>query len=223
MWRHLVSSSLLLLISACGTTSGLETPASTAPAEGQAQAKAVAKQPAFVPLYDNVLVGTFADRATEKVKFKGKTPEEIEQNRNAYQSDLETSSVHFSDMIVTEISKTNLYQTVQRGAERKERTLLIDGDITRFDRGDSMARLWIGFGAGSAYFDAVIRARDAMSGEVLGEIVADRNSWALGGGIAAGQSVETFMTDAAKKVATELQKARERAMATASSTAPAKH
>src|SRR5262245_12190923 len=221
MWRLLASSSLFLLISACGTTSGLETPASTAPADGQAETKAAPKQPAFVPLYDYVLVGTFVDHASEKMKFKGKTPKEIEDNRSAYQSDLETSAVHFADMLVAEISKTNLYQTVQRGAEQKERTLLIDGDITRFDRGDSMARLWIGFGAGSAYFDAVIRARDAVSGKVLGEVVADRNSWALGGGIAAGQSVETFMTDAAKKVASELQKARERAMAASATTTAA--
>ena len=38
----------------------------------------------------------------------------------------------------------------------------------------------------------------------LGVINVDKNSWALGGAIAAGQSVDHFMNQAAKKIADEL-------------------
>jgi hypothetical protein len=45
---------------------------------------------------------------------------------------------------------------------------------------------------------------------VLGTVSIDKNSWALGGAIASAQSVETFMQGAAKKIATELESAKQR-------------
>ena len=42
----------------------------------------------------------------------------------------------------------------------------------------------------------------------LGQIVTDKNSWALGGGLAATQTPEGFMRGAAKKIAAECAKLR---------------
>ncbi len=67
----------------------------------------------------------------------------------------------------------------------------------------------VGLGAGSAYFDAVVEMYDSETNQKLGEIIVDKNSWALGGFLAAGQSVESFMNGAAKKVAEEMQKSKE--------------
>ncbi len=80
-------------------------------------------------------------------------------------------------------------------------------EITRLKKGSAAARLLIGFGAGSSYFDATVRVRDGASGADYGTIMVDKNSWALGGGLASAQSVESFMEGAAKKVAGELQAA----------------
>ena len=66
----------------------------------------------------------------------------------------------------------------------------------------------IGLGAGSSYFDADVVFSDNPSGRRLGQISTDKNSWFLGGGLAAGQSVEGFMHGAAKKVAKELATAK---------------
>ena len=62
-----------------------------------------------------------------------------------------------------------------------------------------MLRALVGFGAGSSYFDATVEFIDKQSNVKLGSIVTDKNSWALGGFIAASQTVDTFMEGAAKK------------------------
>ena len=61
----------------------------------------------------------------------------------------------------------------------------------------------IGFGAGSSYFDAIVRFTDAATHEEIGEIKVDRNSWVLGGGYASGQTPEMYMAEAARKIASE--------------------
>jgi uncharacterized NAD-dependent epimerase/dehydratase family protein len=60
-------------------------------------------------------------------------------------------------------------------------------------------------GAGSSYFDATTALADAETGASLGLVTTDKNSWALGGGIAAGQTVQSFMQGAAEKIAKELK------------------
>ncbi len=59
-------------------------------------------------------------------------------------------------------------------------------------------------GAGSSYFDAVVAFGDGVTRESIGTITVDKNSWALGGGLAAGQSVQGFMRGAARSVANQL-------------------
>ena len=66
----------------------------------------------------------------------------------------------------------------------------------------------VGFGAGSSYFDAIVELRDGGTGEIIGTIDVDKNSWGLGSLMAAGQTVERFMQGAAKKVAAMLEAAR---------------
>ena len=70
-------------------------------------------------------------------------------------------------------------------------------------------RMLIGLGAGSSYFDANVRFTANESGELLGQMKVDKNSWALGGGMASGQTVDTYMRAAAKKIASEIIKYRQ--------------
>jgi hypothetical protein len=67
--------------------------------------------------------------------------------------------------------------------------------------GNVALRLLVGMGAGSSYFDANIRLIDGASGATLSTTKVDKNSWGLGGGIAASQTVESFMNQGAKAVA----------------------
>ena len=57
-------------------------------------------------------------------------------------------------------------------------------------------------------FDAIVELRDGATGAVLGSMKVDKNSWPLGGMIAATQTPRTFMDGAAKKVAEEVSKRR---------------
>lgn len=68
-----------------------------------------------------------------------------------------------------------------------------------------MLRLFIGMGAGSAFFEADVYFRDSK-GATVGKIKADKNSWALGGGVAAAQNPTMFMNGAAEKIAKEAAK-----------------
>ena len=56
-------------------------------------------------------------------------------------------------------------------------------------------------GAGSSYFDANVRLTDGATGRALTTLKVDKNSWGMGGGIAATQTVESFMNQGAKAVA----------------------
>jgi hypothetical protein len=112
---------------------------------------------------------------------------------------------YFADRIATEIKKTSRFSSVVRNAKPDANTLVIDGVITKFQEGNAQMRFWIGMGAGSAFFEADVEFRDG-NGLRVGKIKVDKNSWALGGAIAAGQSPKTFMDGAADKIAGEAAK-----------------
>jgi hypothetical protein len=57
---------------------------------------------------------------------------------------------------------------------------------------------------------------DNATGENLGQVVVDKNSWGLGGAIAASQNVEGFMQGAAERIATELAKSKQEPVASSS-------
>jgi len=68
-----------------------------------------------------------------------------------------------------------------------------------------MLRLFIGMGAGSSFFEADVYFRDSK-GSTLGKIKVDKNSWALGGGVAAAQNPTMFMNGGSDKIAEEAAK-----------------
>jgi Domain of unknown function (DUF4410) len=108
----------------------------------------------------------------------------------------------FAGVIVAEILRTKPSTQILRQGKADASTLVIGGEVTRFVEGNAALRLMIGMGAGSSYFDATIRISDGGNGAAINTLKADKNSWGLGGGLAASQTVDTFMSEAAKKTAT---------------------
>ncbi len=123
---------------------------------------------------------------------------EPEQNANV-------APTYFADRIASEIKKRGRYAVVGQNSKPDENTLVIDGVITKYDEGNSMLRLFIGMGAGSSFFEADVYFRDSK-GAGVGKIKVDKNSWALGGGVAAAQNPTMFMNGAADKIAEEAAK-----------------
>ena len=115
---------------------------------------------------------------------------------------------HFADLIALELESTKAFEKVTRGTAPQPGSLSVSGDTTRCAEGSSSLRFWVGMGAGSSYFDATVQFADADTGEKLGEMLVDKNSWALGGGMAAGQTVQSFMQEAAKKIAAQVAKSK---------------
>jgi hypothetical protein len=169
---------MAVMLAGCGTTSNLKT----------TQGSSIQN----IQKYRQVSVLAFADKTTgkesgEKVREQGE---------------------HFADLIAVELGRTKAFDKVDRVEAAQPGSLVISGDITRCVEGSSSLRFWVGMGAGSSYFDAILRCKDADSGQQIGEIVVDKNSWALGGGLAAGQTVQGFMEGAAKKAAAQLAEAK---------------
>jgi hypothetical protein len=129
--------------------------------------------------------------------FKLTLPEPEENAENAPK--------YFADRIASELKTTGRFAVVERNSKPDANTLVVAGTITKYHEGNSMLRLFIGMGAGSAFFEADVYFRDS-SGATLGKIKADKNSWALGGGVAAAQNPTMFMNGAAEKIAQEAAK-----------------
>ncbi len=112
----------------------------------------------------------------------------------------------FSDEISYALQRQNPNLKVSRSGKPSADTLVIGGEVTRYMEGNKALRLFVGMGAGSSYFDANVRFSDGVSGKSLGTITVDKNSWALGGGLAAMQTVDTYMQEGAEKTAEESEK-----------------
>lgn len=171
----------------CGTTSALKpTQAGDAPS---------------IQKYDQVSVLDFGDKTPK--------PDKLDEAAKRQLCDkMVENGRHFSDLLALELTKTKAFEKVNRVAKPEPGSLVISGDITRCVEGSSSLRFWIGMGAGSSYFDALVLLGDGDTGRQLGQIVVDKNSWALGGGIASGQTVRSFMEGAAKKVAAQIANAK---------------
>ncbi|MBI1882747.1 MAG: DUF4410 domain-containing protein [Chlamydiae bacterium] len=146
-----------------------------------------------------VMVRDFVDGASEKASSK---------KREEKQEVMKRVVRDFADVIALEIKKLNVFDEVLRDGVLDENTLLIDGTVTRYEAGSPMARLLIGFGAGSSYFDAWVNVKRGPSEELLGTVKVDKNSWVLGGGIAATQTPDDYMKAAATRIAQDLYKAK---------------
>ena len=182
------------LLAGCGTTSSLKAP------------DAASEQRIDLSSYSAAVIGDFADSATVGKKFKSN--EKGMAKKAEYEADVKAASVTFAEYLQAELKKLSVFENVKRNDTPAEGELLIDGEITRFERGNAAAKFLIGMGAGSTYFDAIVVVKDGTTGEKLGQIIVDKNSWVLGGAISASQNVESFMRGGAEKAAKELYMAR---------------
>lgn len=176
------------LLTGCGTTSDIRKQGSSqAVAEEAGEVVAAKAESVDLKKYDTVVVLDFSNKVMPSNADMGKD---------------------FSDKIALSIANTGAFQNVERSI-KEGNAIVIDGDITRYEEGDPTLRLLIGFGAGSSYFDAIVNLKDAQTGEKIGDIVVDKNSWALGGGVAAAQDVNSHMQSAAETIAENLANAKQ--------------
>jgi Domain of unknown function (DUF4410) len=113
------------------------------------------------------------------------------------------STTDFPDKICKGITSKKAFTSVMRNSKPSSGTLVIEGEVTKYVEGNPMLRAMVGMGAGSSYFDANVRFVDGGTGKVIGNLTAGKNSWVLGGGLAAGQTAKGFMLGAAEKVSVE--------------------
>ena len=172
------------MLAGCGSTSAMKTAVIS---EGEVAQEI---KPDFT-MYDAVLVKDFGDGTK-----KSNLPEFAGRN--------------FADRISAAIKSSGVFNIVTRDATdiSDEKTIVVDGDIEKYKEGSSAMRLMVGFGAGSSYFDANVNFSDSESGEMLGNIEVDKNSYPLGGSIAMTQTVDNFMQGAAEKIAEQLKDAK---------------
>ena len=195
MWHFAIVAGMAATLAGCGSTSGIKSSRTAATAGSDASAVAAPPGPDLVQGYSTVAVLDFVD-ATAHARIP-------EERRAEHIAVVDRATRDFADRIAVRIRETGAFPDVRR-TKGEGRQLLVGGRITRFKEGSGAARFFIGFGAGSSFFDATVELRDGETGELLGEIIVDRNSWPLGGVVAATQTVERFMEGAAKKTASEL-------------------
>lgn len=118
-------------------------------------------------------------------------------------SKVEMAVKSLPDAIASELAKGGAFSKVSRSGKPDASTLVIGGNIDQYDDGNPALRLMIGFTAGNSNLDATVKYTDGASGKSLGEIKADKNSWALGGALAAAQTADSFIDPIAKKIAKE--------------------
>ncbi len=197
---RLIVPVLAALAAACGTTSELQRPAdtvsATTPAHDTAGPAQKLKPHVDLSEYDKVVVLDFTD-GTDASKLK---PEQVSIHNTMMANNLH----RFSDLIAQKISETKAYSQVAREPS-PGKALVVSGRVTRLVEGNGTLRLLVGFGAGSSYFDAMVQLSDAESGAVIASASTDNNSWALGGGLAATQTVQSFMDLSATRIAARLR------------------
>jgi len=181
----LIACFALGFLTACGTTS---------PLQSAEQDKVIDLTP-----YSKLIVEDFTDQATAKAK-----PETQPILRLKMESAVKT----FPDQIAAVTRSQGGFAEVARAGTPDVETLVMRGAITQYDEGNATLRWMVGFAAGNVNFDAVVELVDGGSGRSLGTWVVDKNSWALGGGIAATQTPEGFMQEAATKIGTQLSEKR---------------
>lgn len=179
---------LVSLLSACGSTSKLRTES------GEAR-RSIAD-------YAAVYVADFASTAPAESKNA--------DSEAKHAAAVAAAQRDFADRIAAKLIESGTFGVVSR-VPVDGPVLRIGGTITRLDEGNVAARAVTGF-VGQAHFEATVRFEDAQSGELLGTITVDRNSWPLPIGASSNlvQNVGFFMDGAASKIAEELRRARGR-------------
>lgn len=160
-----------------------------------------------ISAYDTIVVGEFKDSATADARFSGDTPEEIEAERRTYEADVAVASRNFSLLLLQELQLIRVFSAiVPAGTSYAGRALLIEGEITRLDRGNLTTRILVGMGIGRAQFDVVVRVRDAETDAEISETKINRGSGILGGFASTAITVEYLMQRSAMKVASDLRR-----------------
>lgn len=147
--------------------------------------------------YDSLIVKPFVD-ATAPENFSTWTPEEQQEHR----AEVKRSGEKLANTIISNAKSKSRFKSIGN-KPGPGKNLVIEGEITRFNNGVPSLRLWIGMGAGSAYLDGVANFKDFKTGKEIGKIVIDKNSWPLGGAIAATQNADSLAEGAAEKIAEE--------------------
>ena len=153
----------------------------------------------------STLQNTLGQAIASTRKFSKVTVQTFKMTLEEPEPNSAPAPAYFADRIANEIKTKAKFASVSRNSKPDANTLVIDGVITKYHEGNPMMRAFIGMGAGSAFFEADVYFRDSK-GLVVGKIKADKNSWALGGGLAAAQNPTMFMNGAAEKIAEEAVK-----------------
>ncbi len=179
--RALLACVAVAFLSACGTTSSLQS----------------AEEDKVIDLtpYSKLIVEDFADEATAKAKPEAQPIVGLK---------MESAVKDFPDQIAAVTRAQGGFNQVSRTGPPDAETLVMRGSITQFDEGNATLRWLVGFAAGNVNFDATVELVDGGTGKSLGKWIVDKNSWALGGGVAATQTPEGFMQEAATKIGTQL-------------------
>jgi len=118
------------------------------------------------------------------------------------------AGAEFADRIAAAIRGKAIFNSVSRQSIA-DSAVVISGEITKYQEGNGALKVFIGFGAGSTRFDALVAVSNNQTGLELGSLIVDKNSWALGGFVAGAQNIDGFMDGAANKIADELAKAKQ--------------
>ncbi|MFY9589963.1 DUF4410 domain-containing protein [Rickettsia endosymbiont of Halotydeus destructor] len=173
---------MAVILSACGSTSSIK------------NSQKLDGLPNFNN-YNVVIVNDF----TDGVSKQGNDPNILAEGKR------------FADMIVSSIKSKNIFNAVERNVvDSSQHAILIDGRVIKYDEGNGVMRMLVGFGAGRSHFDAKVNIRDNQTNKSLGLIDVNKCSWLLGGAIAGSQDIKSHMNSAASKIATECAIAKNR-------------
>ena len=114
------------------------------------------------------------------------------QTSNSEVDDIAKSN--FPNKLFNKLSDSSLFKSVQRN-KRSHDSLIISGNITKYEEGNAFLRTLFGFGAGRAYFYSDVDLIDGNSNKKIGTIEVRKKSWLLGGYIAGMENPETLMKD----------------------------
>lgn len=111
---------------------------------------------------------------------------------------------NFPNKLFNKLSESSLFKSVQRNKKSYD-SLIISGNITKYEEGDVFLRTLVGFGAGRAYFYSDVDLIDGNTYKKIGTIEVRRKSWLLGGYISGSQTPEVLMKDSVADIVKKIK------------------
>lgn len=173
---------LCLFLSACGTTTSLH----------KMQPDGVSKR-ISLENYNVLIVKPFTDG--------------IEDNHS--EDLIEDVGRLFSKQLTSQLQKSNEFRRVKWNKPCEEGAAIISGKITQYEDGSKLTRFIVGFGMGNSRFDANVQVHNC-NGQNLGQVIADKTSWFLGGYWGMSQNIDDVQRLAAAAIADEIVNAKKR-------------